>query len=65
MKLISGNKFKINGVDYQVTGVYFRSGKRDVIEFKDLNWDKPVNHYSMPAADFDKKVTFENYISIN
>lgn len=64
MKLIQNNRFKINGVEYQVRTVIFGEGKRHTIKFCTTDWDKPVIHYSMSADEFDRKVTFENYVGL-
>lgn len=62
MKLIKGNRFKINSTEYEVTGVWFKEGERSSIEFRNTDWDKEVKHYAMPASEFDKKVSFEQYV---
>lgn len=62
MKLIKGNRFKMNSTEYEVTGVWFKEGLRSSIEFRCTNWDKEVKHYVMPASEFDTKVSFEQYV---
>lgn len=64
MRLIKGNRFKINGIEYQVLSVTFRSGERESYTFKTCDWDKPVVEYTMIAKDFESKVGINEYLSL-
>ena len=64
MNYIQNSRFKINGTEYIVTGVWWQAGVKAEYEFKTLDWDKPVSHYKMSACDFEKKVTIENYVGL-
>ena len=64
MKLIQGNRFKINNTEYQVRYVTWKEGKRESYTFATTNWDKPVMEYTMAAKEFESKVSFEQYMSL-
>jgi len=62
MNLIVGNKFKIKGIEYVVTGVEMLGYRRHKVFFKSTNWDKEVLAYQMKAEEFDLKIKPENYV---
>ncbi len=63
MNWIKGCVFKIKGIEYVVTSVWYKNLKTPVVvEFKTNSRDEEVKHFKMSYTDFNKKVKTENYL---